>query len=152
MSLRQASMYNSVPNTLVADASAGLTPLSTPHAIFQLMSLRNSTLACTSARLSWTHSWSITRRPSGSLECCAHSWTWRSEWETPAEEHSATRSRLSWPVISFHPSFSGPMRLPIGSFSSLFNVWLVVAPETVGTGVQRNPAALVGTTRTDRPL
>ena len=37
---------------------------------------------------------------------------------TDAEEHSATRSRLSWPVMSFQPSFSGPMRLATGTCTS----------------------------------
>ena len=37
------------------------------HATFQLTSRRNSSLACTRARLSCTHSWSITRRPSAQL-------------------------------------------------------------------------------------
>ena len=41
--------------------------LSASAAIRQLISLRNSALACTRARLSWTHSWSMTRRPVASL-------------------------------------------------------------------------------------
>src|SRR5215203_4375175 len=64
-------MANSVPKTLVAEASAGFRPRSTPQAIFQLMSLRYSTLAWTLARLTRTHSWSMTRRPSDALVCVA---------------------------------------------------------------------------------
>ena len=37
------------------------------RATFQLMSLTNSSFACTRARLIWTHSWSITRRAVGEL-------------------------------------------------------------------------------------
>ena len=63
-------MANSVPNTLVAEAAAGLA--SAWVAIRQLTSLRNSVLACTRARVSWTHSASMTRWPLASLVARAH--------------------------------------------------------------------------------
>ena len=62
------------------------------EAIRQFMSLRNSALACTRARLSRTHSASITRRPSASFASRAHSRTDASAESTGAAEVSATRS------------------------------------------------------------
>ena len=47
-------------------------PLCASHATFQFARRRNSSLACTRARLTCTHSWSITRRPSASFVSCAH--------------------------------------------------------------------------------
>jgi hypothetical protein len=107
ISSRYASTANSVPNTLVAEASAG--PTTGPEdAICQLSSLRNSALACTRARLSCTHSASITRCPLASLVDAAHSRTAASADITGAAEVSATRSWLSWLVISGQPWFSSP--------------------------------------------
>jgi hypothetical protein len=90
ISSRYASTANSVPNTFVADASAG--PTTPPEAIFQLSSLRNSALACTRARCSCTHSASITRCPPASLADAAQSLTSASADITGAAEVSATRS------------------------------------------------------------
>src|SRR5262249_18415526 len=59
---RYASQKNSVPNTLVALESAGLTEALVTA--FQLISFKNSSRAGTRARLTPTHSWSMTRRPS----------------------------------------------------------------------------------------
>ena len=74
ISSRYASTANSVPNTFVADASAR--PSTPPaDATRQFSSFRNSTLACTRARLSWTHSASMTRRPSACRTDAAQSRT-----------------------------------------------------------------------------
>jgi hypothetical protein len=73
ISSRYASTANSVPNTFVIDASAG--PTVPPAATRQFRSLRNSALACTRARLSRTHSASMTRSPDGSTVQQAHSRT-----------------------------------------------------------------------------
>ena len=110
MSSRQASMVSSVPYTLVADATAGPGDPAV-DAMRQLTSLRNSALACTRARLSWTHSESMTRRPSPSLVDRAQSVTSASADMTGAAEVSATRSWLSWLVISGQPLCSSPTRL-----------------------------------------
>ena len=108
ISSRYASTANSVPNTLVAEAAAGLTAPLPADAIFQLTSLRNSALACTRARFSCTHSASITRCPLASLADAAQSRTSASADITGAAEVSATRSWLSWLVISGQPRFSSP--------------------------------------------
>ena len=79
------------------------------------MSLRNSALACTRARLSRTHSASMTRRPSASFASRAHSRTEASAESTGAAEVSATRSWLSWLVISGQPWFSAPTRADSGT-------------------------------------
>jgi hypothetical protein len=116
---RYASTANSVPNTFVADASAGPiappAPLAPPDAIFQLTSLRNSALACTRARCSCTHSASITRCPPASLADAAQSRTSASADITGAAEVSATRSWLSWLVISGQPRFSSPTSAETGT-------------------------------------
>ena len=83
-------MANSVPNTLVAEAAAGLA--SAWVAIRQLTSVRNSVLACTRARVSWTHSASMTRWPLASLVARAHAHTSRSAVRIGAAEVRATRS------------------------------------------------------------
>ena len=72
ISSRYASTANSVPNTFVADASAG--PTTPAEATRQFISFRNSALACTRARLSLTHSASITRPrwPAGSTRPVPH--------------------------------------------------------------------------------
>jgi hypothetical protein len=76
VSSRYASTANSVPNTFVADASAGPKDPAPPEdATRQFSSFRNSTLACTRARLSCTHSASITRRPSACRTDAAQSRT-----------------------------------------------------------------------------
>ena len=106
ISTRYASTANSVPNTFVADAAAG--PRAPDVAIRQFISLRNSAFACTRARLSRTHSASITRRPSASFADDSHSRTDASADITGAAEVSATRSWLSWLVISDQPRFSSP--------------------------------------------
>ena len=107
ISSRYASTANSVPNTLVAEAAAG--PTAAPdEAIRQFISLRNSALACTRARWSRTHSAAITRRPSASLVADAQSRTDASADSTGAAEVRATRSWLSWLVISGQPRFSSP--------------------------------------------
>ena len=74
------------------------------------MSFRNSALACTRARLSRTHSASITRSPPASRVDAAQSRTSASADITGAAEVSATRSWLSWLVISGQPRFSSPTR------------------------------------------
>ena len=101
ISSRYASTANSVPNTFVIDASAG--PTEPADATRQLSSLRNSALACTRARWSRTHSASITRSPDGSTVLQAQSRTSASAVSTGAAEVSATRSWLSWLVISAQP-------------------------------------------------
>jgi hypothetical protein len=106
ISSRYASTANSVPYTFVADASPG--PKVPDEAIRQFISLRNSALACTRARLTRTHSASITRRPSAVFAAHAHSRTDASAASTGAAEVSATRSWLSWLVISGQPWFSAP--------------------------------------------
>ncbi len=107
ISSRYASTANSVPNTFVADASAG--PRTPPdEATRQFSSFRNSTLACTRARLSCTHWSSMTRRPLASVVDAAQSRTSASAAMTGAAEVSATRSWLSWLVISGQPRFSSP--------------------------------------------
>ncbi len=113
ISSRYASTANSVPNTFVADAAAG--PTTPADAIRQFISLRNSALACTRARLSRTHSASITRRPSASFVAPAHSRTAASAACTGAAEVRATRSWLSWLVISGHPWFSEPTKAEAGT-------------------------------------
>ena len=77
----------------------------------QLISLSTSALACTRARLSCTHSESISRLPWTSLVFCAHSRTPLSAEKIGCAETSATRSWLSWLVTSFQPPFSSPTRL-----------------------------------------
>ena len=74
ISSRYASTANSVPNTFVTEASAGANDPA-EDATRQFMSLRNSALACTRARLSCTHSASMTRSPEGSRVDAAHSRT-----------------------------------------------------------------------------
>ena len=73
-----------------------------------MSSFRNSALACTRARFSRTHSASITRSPLASLADAAQSRTSASAAITGAAEVSATRSWLSWLVISGQPRFSSP--------------------------------------------
>src|SRR5919108_2217102 len=68
---RYASVLSSEPKTFVADAVAGLSPFPTPQAMRQFMSLSTSAFACTRARCTCTHSWSITRRPSAGFVDCA---------------------------------------------------------------------------------
>src|SRR6476469_4693060 len=63
MSRRYASVASSVPYTLAADASAGDGAASSADASSQLISLSTSALACTRARLSCTHSESMSRFP-----------------------------------------------------------------------------------------
>jgi hypothetical protein len=65
-------------------------------------------LACTRAGFSCTHSASITRRPLASRVDAAQSRTSASADITGAAEVSATRSWLSWLVISGQPRFSSP--------------------------------------------
>ena len=112
-------MANSVPKTLVADAPAMPGPSPACAAIRQFISLRKSALACTRARLSCTHSASMTRPPLASFVARAHSVTSRSARSTGAGEVSATRSWLSWLVISGQPWFSAPTRAEAGTRTSL---------------------------------
>src|SRR5215469_15933511 len=99
--IRYAWQKNSVPKTLVADASAGsIRPCVSDQADFQLISFRNSRLAWIRARCRRTHSWSTTRRPSASRVARAQAHTSSNSRCTPPGAHSATRSRLSWFVIS----------------------------------------------------
>ena len=69
-------------------------------------------MACTRARFSCTHSASITRCPGlptlASLADAAQSRTSARADITGAAEVSATRSWLSWLVISGQPPFSSP--------------------------------------------
>ena len=118
MSSRYASVANSVPKTLVAEAAAGAGCCSAVQAIFQFISFSTSAPACTRARWCCTHSWSITRRPSVSRVRCAQSRTSRSASCSGAAEVSATRSWLSWLVISGHPSFSVPTSADAGTRTS----------------------------------
>ena len=111
-------MANSVPNTFAADASAAEGASSLAEASSQLISFRYSALACTRARLSCTHSESISRAPRASLVFCAHSRTWVSAVKIGCADTSATRSWLSWLVTSFQPAFSSPTRLPTGTRTS----------------------------------
>ena len=74
-------------------------------------------MACTRARLSRTHSASITRRPSASLASRAHSRTDASAESTGAADVSATRSWLSWLVISGQPWFSSPTSEETGTLT-----------------------------------
>ena len=111
-------MASSVPYTLAADASAGDGAASSVDASSQLISLSTSALACTRARLSCTHSESISRFPWTSLVFCAHSRTPSSATKIGCAETSATRSWLSWLVTSFHPPFSSPTRLVVGTRTS----------------------------------
>ena len=116
ISSRYASTANSVPNTFVAEASAGPSDPAPPdEATRQFSSLRYSALACTRARLSCTHSASITRRPSARRTEAAQSRTSASAVITGAAEVSATRSWLSWLVISGQPPFSSPTRDDTGT-------------------------------------
>ena len=75
-------------------------------------------MACTRARLTWTHSLSMTRCPLASRVSRAHAVTSRSAVRIGAAEVSATRSWLSWLVISGQPPFSAPTRDDAGTRTS----------------------------------
>ncbi|COZ03408.1 Uncharacterised protein [Mycobacterium tuberculosis] len=75
-------------------------------------------MACTRARLSCTHSESISLVPPASLVFCAHSRTSRRHPKIGAGDTRATRSWLSWLVTSFQPAFSSPTRLATGTRTS----------------------------------
>ena len=94
----------------------------------------------------------MTRAPSASIVLAAHSHVSSRARCTLAGEQSATRSRLSCPVISRHPSCSSPTIDDAGTRTSSKKVWLVVVPLSVGTGVKLKPSAVVGTRKMVRPL
>ena len=104
---------------VVCAALFGATSYVATHATFQFISLRNSSPAWTRARLTCTHSWSITRRPSASLVSCAHRRTSLYGCSSSPDEQIVTRSWLSWLVISVQPLFSPPTRLSADTRTSL---------------------------------
>ena len=70
------------------------------------------------ARWTWTHSWSMTRRPSASLVFWAQARTSSRARSMMPGEQRVTRSWLSWLVISDQPLFSPPTRLAAGTRTS----------------------------------
>src|SRR5690606_25618665 len=109
-----------VPYTFVAEASAGLGASPDPawEAIFQLMSLRNSTPACTRARLARTQGVSMTRSPDGVLVSWAQRVVSRSAVWIGAALQRATRSLLSWLVTSGQPPPRSPTNADVGTRTS----------------------------------
>jgi hypothetical protein len=88
------------------------------EAIFQFISESTSTRAWARPSSTCTHSASITREPSGFFVSCAHLRTSATACTRGADDVSATRSWLSWLVISGQPPLSSPTRFPAGTRTS----------------------------------
>ena len=70
----------------------------------------------------------------------------------PDTGQMATRSKLSWLVISFHPPFSSPDQVGGRDPHVLVEGGAGELAGHGGSGVQLNPGASTGTMNTDRPL
>ena len=157
-------MKNSVPNTFTAEDPAtksdrvcrsGSAPsmrLATVQATFQLARRRNSSRACTSARLRRTHGSSITLAPSARRAVRAQAMQ-SSRWrDTMPDEHSVTRSRLSWLMISPQPRFSSPTIESAGTRQSSKKVWLMSWADSRSRGSVETPGVSMGMQNSEMPL
>ncbi len=68
------------------------------------------------------------------------------------DEHSVTRSWLSWLVMICQPAFSSPTRIVAGTRTSSKYTWLMLDSPITWIGTTLMPGVSIGMTKSEMPL